>query len=75
MTQMAVRAMCFIRGIVVMPAADDERREDKQRQQRQRNSEYANYFWHIHADGEIVRTASIVLNGDASMMTVNHTLI
>lgn len=65
MTQMAVRAMCFIRGIVMMPAADNKRREGKQRQQRQRNPEYANYFWHIHADGEIPKITSMVLNGDA----------
>ncbi len=47
-----------------MPAADNKRREDKQRQQRQRNPEYANYFWHIHADGEILKITSMVLNGE-----------
>jgi len=44
MSQMAVRALRIIRGIGMMPIADDAGGKNQQRNQRQRNCEYANSF-------------------------------
>lgn len=46
--QMAVGAMRVIRGIRMMPVADDAGSKDQQRDQRQRNPEYTNRLPHCH---------------------------
>jgi hypothetical protein len=46
--QMAIRAMRVIRGIGMMPVADDTRSKDQQPNQRQRNPDYANRLTHCH---------------------------
>jgi hypothetical protein len=48
MAQMTIGALRVIRGIGVMPIADDAGRKNQQRDERQRNPEYANSFPHYH---------------------------
>jgi len=53
MAQMTIRAIRVIRGIGMMPVADDTSRKDQERDQRQGNSEYADRLTHsnaVHSD-------------------------
>jgi hypothetical protein len=49
--QMTIRASRVIRGIVVIPVADNTCGKDQERDQRQRNPEYANCLPHGHSGG------------------------
>jgi hypothetical protein len=49
--QMTVRASRVIRGIVMIPVADNTCGKDQERDQRQRNPEYVNRFSQSHSGG------------------------
>jgi len=51
--QMAVRAMRVVRGIGMMPVADDAGGKYQKADQRQRNPEYANRLAHGHFGGTV----------------------
>jgi hypothetical protein len=59
--EVAVRAMRVIRGIGVMPVADDACGKDQQRDQRQGDPEYANRLPHDYCGGTETRYNPLVI--------------